>query len=36
LELGCRMTVIRTEDFGASVDTPEDLERVKALIEAQT
>ena len=36
LELGCRMTVVRTEDFGIGVDTPEDLERVEALINAQT
>ena len=35
LELGCRMTVIPAEDFGASVDTPEDLERVEAQIRAR-
>lgn len=32
LHIGCRMKVIRTEEFGIGVDTPEDIARAEALI----
>lgn len=33
LDLGCRMRVIPTEEFGIGVDTPEDLARVESLLQ---
>ena len=32
LDMGCRMKVIKTEDFGIGVDTPEDVAKAEALL----
>ncbi len=32
LDMGCRMKVIQTEDFGIGVDTPSDIAKAKALL----
>lgn len=32
LDMGCRMKVIRTEDFGIGVDVPEDVPKAEALL----
>jgi 3-deoxy-manno-octulosonate cytidylyltransferase (CMP-KDO synthetase) len=32
LDIGCRMKVIKTEDFGIGVDTPEDVSRAEKLL----
>lgn len=32
LDMGCRMKVIQTEDFGIGVDTPEDIAKAEALL----
>jgi 3-deoxy-manno-octulosonate cytidylyltransferase (CMP-KDO synthetase) len=32
LDLGCRMKVIKTQDFGIGVDTPEDVAKAEALL----
>lgn len=32
LDMGCRMKVIKTRDFGVSVDTPEDVARAEQLL----
>ncbi len=32
LDMGCRMKVIRTEDFGIGVDTPSDIAKAEALL----
>lgn len=32
LDMGCRMKVVKTEDFGIGVDTPEDIEKAEQLI----
>jgi 3-deoxy-manno-octulosonate cytidylyltransferase (CMP-KDO synthetase) len=32
LDMGCRMKVIKTEDFGIGVDTPEDIAKAEALL----
>jgi len=34
LDLGCRMNVIQTADFGIGVDTPDDLKKAEALLRA--
>ncbi len=33
LDMGCRMKVIKTEDFGIGVDTPSDVAKAEALLE---
>lgn len=35
LDMGCRMKVIKTEDFGIGVDTPSDVAKAEALLENQ-
>lgn len=32
LDMGCRMRVVKTEDFGIGVDTPEDVPQAEALL----
>jgi len=32
LDMGCRMNVIKTQDFGIGVDTPEDIAKAEALL----
>ena len=32
LDMGCRMKVIKTEDFGIGVDTPADVAKAEALL----
>jgi 3-deoxy-manno-octulosonate cytidylyltransferase (CMP-KDO synthetase) len=32
LDLGCRMKVVQTQDFGIGVDTPEDIAKAEALL----
>ncbi len=32
LDMGCRMKVIKTQDFGIGVDTPEDIAKAEALL----
>lgn len=32
LDMGCRMKVVKTEDFGIGVDTPEDVAKAEALL----
>jgi len=32
LDMGCRMKVVRTKEFGIGVDTPEDIARAEALL----
>jgi 3-deoxy-manno-octulosonate cytidylyltransferase (CMP-KDO synthetase) len=32
LDMGCRMKVIKTQDFGIGVDTPEDVAKAEALL----
>jgi 3-deoxy-manno-octulosonate cytidylyltransferase (CMP-KDO synthetase) len=32
LDMGCRMKIIKTEDFGIGVDTPEDVAKAEALM----
>lgn len=34
LDMGCRMKVIKTQDFGIGVDTPEDIPKAEALLAA--
>ena len=34
LDMGCRMKVIRTEDFGIGVDTPSDIAKAEALLKS--
>ena len=33
LDMGCRMKVVKTEDFGIGVDTPEDIAKVEQLLQ---
>ncbi|MCK4564980.1 MAG: 3-deoxy-manno-octulosonate cytidylyltransferase, partial [Verrucomicrobia bacterium] len=32
LDMGCRMKVVKTQDFGIGVDTPEDVAKAEALL----
>ena len=33
LDMGCRMKVVKTEDFGIGVDTPEDIAKAEQLLQ---
>ena len=35
LDMGCRMKVVKTEDFGIGVDTPEDVAKAKGSFTGQ-
>jgi len=36
LDMGCRMKVIKTQDFGIGVDTPEDVAKAEQLLKQET
>ena len=35
LHIGCRMNVLKVDDVGIGVDTPEDVKKVEAILSAQ-